>query len=149
MILALGTACGSGPDLEAERTRLLRLQEVGRTAHLEKRAALITATMADSFLEVSRGAVERRTPEQVRERMQAYLERSTFQEWDDIAPPIVRVAPDGRMAYVVVQKRVRRTEADSAGTPRADHTVFAWVEIYQKLAGHWTLMLVASTDRPG
>ena len=63
MLLAVGTACRSGPDLEAERTQLLRLHEVQRTAHLEKRAALLTATLADSFLDVSHGAVERSTPE--------------------------------------------------------------------------------------
>ena len=53
------------------------------------------------------------------------------------------------MAYVVVQKRVRLTAPDSADVPRPEHVVFAWVEIYEKQAGKWTLTLVASTDRPG
>jgi hypothetical protein len=27
--------------------------------------------------------------------------------------------------------------------------VFAWLEVYEKRGGRWTLMAVASTDRPG
>lgn len=37
-------------------------------------------------------------------RLQAYFDRSTFQAWDDIAPPLLRISPDGRMAYKIVQK---------------------------------------------
>jgi hypothetical protein len=33
--------------------------------------------------------------------------------------------------------------------PTAEHTVFARVEIYEKLGGKWTHMAVASTDQPG
>jgi hypothetical protein len=53
------------------------------------------------------------------------------------------------MAYVIVQKRVRLSALDSAGVPRPEHTIFAWVELYEKHRGKWTLMAVASTDRPG
>jgi hypothetical protein len=90
-----------------------------------------------------------RTPAESRARFQAYLDRSTFQAWDDLAPPIIRISPDGQMAYVIVQKRVRLTAPDSAGVPRPDHTIFAWVELYEKQRGEWRLMGVASTDRPG
>ena len=73
----------------------------------------------------------------------------TIQEWDDLAPPHIRVSPDGQMAYVVVQKSVRLTAPDSAGVPEAEHTIFAWVEFYEKRNGRWTLTAVASTDRSG
>jgi len=42
---------------------------------------------------------------------------------DDLAPPIIRISPDGQMAYVVVQKRVRLTAPDSAGEQQPEHTV--------------------------
>jgi hypothetical protein len=103
----------------------------------------------DSFLEVSRGTLKIRKAEDNRSRFQAYFDRSTFQEWDDIAPPVIRISPDGQMAYVVVQKSVRLTAPDSAGVPRPEHTMFAWVEVYEKRGGKWALTLVASTDRPG
>jgi hypothetical protein len=150
LLVLLGfAACTPPSQTDADRTALLRLHALAETAHLDKRADLLVASFSDSFLNVARGAVTRRTPAENRARFQAYFDRSTFQEWADLAPPIIRISPDGQMAYVIVQKRVRLTAPDSTGVPRAEHTVFAWVELYEKRAGRWTLMAVASTDRPG
>lgn len=148
LLLILG-ACCPRPDLEADRATLLRMHALAQTAHLDKRPDLMVASFADSFLNISRGAVTVRTPAESRARFQAYFDRSTFQEWADLAPPIIRISPYGQMAYVIVQKQVRLSALDSAGVPRPEHTVFAWVELYEKRAGKWTLMAVASTDRPG
>lgn len=148
VLLTLG-ACAPQPDLEADRKVLLRMHALAQTAHLEKRADLLVASFADSFLNISHGAVTMRTPAESKARFQAYLDRSTFQEWADLAPPLIRISPDGQMAWVIVQKRVRLTSPDSVGVLRPEHTIFAWVELYEKRAGSWTLMAVASTDRPG
>jgi hypothetical protein len=149
LLLLILAACGPRPDLEADRATLLRMHALAQTAHLDKRPDLMVASFADSFLNISRGAVTVRTPAESRARFQAYFDRSTFQEWTDLAPPIIRISPDGQMAYVIVQKRVRLSAMDSAGVPRPEHTIFAWVELYEKRGGRWTLMAVASTDRPG
>jgi hypothetical protein len=148
LLVYLG-ACGVRSDLQADRAALLRLHELAQTAHLDKRPDLMVASFADSFLNISRGAVTVRTPAESRARFQAYFDRSTFLEWADLAAPVIRISPDGQMAYVIVQKRVRLTAVDSAGLSRPEHTVFAWVELYEKHGGKWTLMGVASTDRPG
>jgi hypothetical protein len=150
LLLLLGlTACEARPDLEADRAELLRLHEQARADHLEKRADRMVASFADSFLNISHGAVTVRSPAENRARLQAYFDRVTFEEWDDLAPPLIRISPDGQMAYKVVQKSVRLHAPDSAGVRQAGHTVFAWVELYEKHDGKWTLMAVASTDRPG
>jgi hypothetical protein len=149
LLLLTLDACGPRLDLEADRAALLRMHALAQTAHLDKRPDLLVASFADSFLSISRGAVTLRTPAESRARFQAYFERSTFLEWADLAPPLIRISPDGQMAYVIVQKRVRLSALDSAGVPRPEHTVFAWVELYEKRGGRWTLMAVASTDRPG
>jgi hypothetical protein len=141
--------CGGHHDTGADRAELLRMHQLARTAHLEKRADLLVASFADSFLNISNGRVALRPPSESRARFQAYFDRVTFQEWDDLAPPIIRLSPDGQMAYVIVQKRVRLTTPDSAGVRRPEHTIYAWVELYEKRAGQWTLMAVVSTDRPG
>jgi hypothetical protein len=121
----------------------------GRTAHLAKRADLLVASFGDSFLNISHGTVALRSPAESQARFQTYFDRVTFQEWDDLAPPIIRISRDGQMAYVVVQKRVRLTAPDSAGVQQPEHTVYAWVELYEKRHDKWTLMAVVSTDRPG
>jgi hypothetical protein len=149
LLLLTLVGCSRGPDLEEDRAILLRLHELGRIAHLEKRADLLVASFADSLLNIARGAVTIRSPAESRARFQAYFDRSTFLEWADLAPPIIRISPDGQMAYVIVQKSVRLSALDSLGVTQPEHTVFAWVEIYEKRNGSWTLMAVASTDRPG
>lgn len=147
--LALAPSCRSTHDLLADRAELLRLHELQREAHLSKRAALLTSVFADTFRNVARGRVTAPSRAESTSRLQAYFDRSTFQAWDDLAPPIIRIARDGSMAYVIVQKRVRLTAPDSIGTPVPEHTEFAWLETYEKLDGRWLLTTVASTDRPG
>ena len=148
VLLAL-SGCGDRADVESDRAELLRMHQLGRTAHLEKRADLLVASFADSFVDISHGRVTVRTPSESRVRFQAYFDRVAFQEWEDLAPPMIRISPDGRMAYVVVQKSVRLTGPDSAGVRQPEHTLYAWVELYEKRAGKWTLMAVVSTDHPG
>ena len=148
LLLSL-VACRPRPDPAGDRAALLRLHELAQTAHLEKRADLLVASFADSLLNISRGLVTSRTIAENRARFQAYFDRSTFLEWADLAPPLIRISPDGQMAYVIVQKQVRLTAPDSAGVPRPEHTIYAWVELYEKRGGRWRLMAVASTDRPG
>jgi len=149
VVLTVLAACAPRADASGDRAELLRLHDLARTAHLDKRPDLMVASFADTLLDISGGLVSPRTRAQNRARFQRYFERVSFQQWDDIAPPRIRISPDGQMAYVVVQKSVRLTTQAGAGAPEAEHTVFAWVEIYEKRAGRWTLMAVASTDRPG
>ena len=150
LLFLLGlAACASRTDVAADRTELLRLNELARRAHLEKRADLLVASFADSLLSIAHGEVTLRSRADNQRRFQSYLDRVTFQEWDDLAPPHIRVSPDGQMAYVVVQKSVRLTSSNSAGVPEAEHTIFAWGEIYEKRNGRWALTAVASTDRSG
>ena len=137
------------PDLERDRAELLRLHDVARTAHLDKRADLLVASFDDSLRNVARGEVTIASPAEHRTRMQAYFDRSTFQAWDDLEPPLLRISPDGRMAWKLVRKRVTLTAPDSAGRSVAEDVVYAWVEIYEKPEDRWVLMAVASTDRPG
>ena len=150
VLLTVLVACAARPpDVSADRAELLRLHELARTAHLGKQPDLMVASFADTLLDVSGGLVSIRSREQNRARFRRYFDQVTFQQWDDIVPPRIRISPDGQMAYVVVQKSVRLTSQAGGGALEPEHTVFAWVEIYEKRAGKWTLMAVASTDRPG
>ena len=148
LLLLVACACPS-PGREQDRAELLRLHEVARTAHLQKRADLMVGPWEDSVLFVAAGQVTARSSEESRTRFQSYFDRSTFQAWDDIAPPMLRISPDGRMAYKIVRKRVRLTSPDSAGRAVPEDVVYAWIEIYERPRDRWVLTAVASTDRPG
>lgn len=132
----------------ADRAELLRLHERQRNAHLERRADWLVAEWADSLFSISRGGVSIGRGGQGQSRFQEYLDASTFQAWDDIVPPRIRISADGRMAYVVVQKRVHLTSSDSSGATVAERTRFAWLSVYEKQAGQWRLSAIASTERP-
>ena len=139
---------GRDADRKADRAELLRLHALQRTAHLEQRADLLVAPHADSVFSISRGVVSVDRPAASRAMFQAYFDRATFQAWDDVVPPVVRVSPDGQMAYVIVRKRVHLTAPDSTGAPRSERTLFAWLEVYDKRGGRWALTAIASTERP-
>ena len=126
---------------------LLLLQKQEREAHLQKNAARLVEMFAPDFINISDGNVTRPSKEESLRGFQAYFDRTTFLEWDDITPPIIRVSQDASMAYVLVQKRVRIRP--SAGTSTQESTtIFAWIETYEKQGGKWWLKVVASTDHP-
>ena len=134
--------------LAADRAEILRLHERQRAAHLERRADWLVEEWADSLVSVSGGRVSISSADRGRAGFQGYLDASTFQAWDDIVPPRIRISPDGRMAYVVVEKRVHLTTRDSTGRAAAERTRYAWLSVYEKLDGRWRLAAIASTDRP-
>lgn len=132
---------------EADRRALLALQETERRAHLEKDPDLLLALFADDFLSVAGGRVTRPSRAENRERFAGYLESVEFLQWDDVEPPVIRISDDGSMAWVLVHKRVRVVPA---ADPEADpeHTVFAWLETWEKRSEEWKLTSVTSTERP-
>jgi hypothetical protein len=78
--------------------------------------------------------------------MQAYLDRSTFIEWDDITPPVIRMSDDGSMAFLLVHKRVRLLDKNDGGKEKVE--VFAWSTTFRKIAGKWKMTSVTSTRTP-
>lgn len=138
---------GQAAARAADRAELLRLHERQRTAHLERRADWLVEEWADSLFSISGGRVSVGSRGRSQAGFQEYLDASTFQAWDDIVPPRIRISPDGQMAYVVVEKRVHLTTLDTSGAPQSERTRFAWLSVYEKQDGQWRLAAIASTDR--
>jgi hypothetical protein len=154
-VIFLGCAAPPGQlpspaaDPHAEdRAELLRLHQRQRAAHLERRADWLVAEFADSLFSISRGGVSIGDKERGRASFQEYLDASTFQAWDDIVPPRIRISPDGQMAYVIVQKRVHLTTRGAGGATEAERTRYAWLSVYEKQGSQWRLTAIASTERP-
>lgn len=133
-------------DRAADRAALLRLHEEQRVAHVAKDAELLVSSFSDSFLSIEDGDVGRPARAEAERRFASYLESVELLEWEDIEPPVIRISADGTMAYVVVRKRVRLVPI---GGGEEEHTVYAWLETWEKGDGEWKLTAVASTDRPG
>ena len=140
--------CGPQPvDLEAEREALERVRALHRSAHFHRDAERMVATFSDDMRGVQNGEVVQRSREEHTARLQRYFDQSTFEAWDDLVPPHIRISPDGRMAYVIVQKRVAlRARGDGEAGP-IHETIFAWLETWEKVDGEWRLTANASTRR--
>ena len=137
-----------GAARAADHAELLRLHEAQRTAHLQRRADLLVAANADSMFSLSRGRVSVGRRAQSQASFQQYLDAVTFQAWDDIVPPRIRISADGQMAYVIVEKRVHLTSRGPSGATDAQRVRYAWLSVYEKQDGQWRLAVIASTDRP-
>ena len=136
-------------DEAADRAALLRLHAEQRTAHLEHRANLLVASQADTLWNVSSGRISANPREQARVSFQRYFDASMFEAWDDVTPPRIRISADGRMAYVIVDKRVHVTITPSrGGAPVVQRVHYAWLSVYEKIDGRWQMTAIASTDRP-
>ncbi len=48
-----------------------------------------------------------------------------------------------------VEKRVRGTYRDKNGKENSDHSIFAWLEIWEKIEGKWKITTIASTAKYG
>lgn len=127
----------------------MALHEQQRTAHLTYDPALFAAMFHDPITQLNGGRIATSTKAESMERIARYFGNVHFLEWDDIDPPVVRISKDGSMAYRIVHKRVRLTFENDAGEAEEEDTIFAWMEVWEKIEGEWHLMAVASTDRPG
>jgi formylglycine-generating enzyme required for sulfatase activity len=141
----VGFRCAMTNPVQSEAVNeLLRLHYLARFAHFNRDAKKIYEDFAADFVNVDAGRVTMPDRDAGMKRMQAYFDASTFLEWDDITPPIIKVSDDGSMAYVVNHKKVRLLTKDK----KEEVEVFAWVSMFRKIDGRWRLSMVASTRTP-
>lgn len=136
------------PPKVVAMNELLELHKQGRVAHFNRDAKLLVSTFADDFTDIRNGKINKPSRETSLARFQNYLNNSTFIEWDDIAPPVIRVSDDATLAYVLVHKKVRLLAKTENGTEIEETEIFAWIATYRKIKGEWRLTAIVSTNTP-
>lgn len=145
----VGFRCALTSPVQSESVNeLLRLHYADRAAHFNRDAAYIFAQFADDYVSIGDGRVRRGDPAAGQKRMQAYFDASTFLEWDDITPPIIRVSADGSMASSIVNKKVRLLSKDPEGKLKEEVEVFAWTMTFRRVQNKWKVTSVTSTRTP-
>ncbi len=134
---------------DKDLVELMRLHEQQRTAHLSYNAELFIDSFAENLTQVQRGNAVTRTKAENLSRFKAYFSGYKFIEWADIVPPEFKISKDGTLATKIVQKRVRGTYKNEKGEDETNHTIFAWLEVWEKIGGKWKVTAVVSTDRSG
>lgn len=124
------------------------LHEKVMRAHRESNVEILLEDEAPDYVVVSRGEVTRPTIQQRRERLGAYLKASTFSEYRDLVEPVVSVAADSTLGWVVVQVSAKGTQRTNEGEAVPIEFVSAWIELYEKRGGRWLRTGNVSNFRP-
>ncbi|MCP4428561.1 MAG: hypothetical protein GY803_29095 [Chloroflexi bacterium] len=134
--------------LEKEKYALIKRHIEDRKAHFNRDVEALLAGMVDDQIIVRDGQIATRSLSKAKEQFQAYFQGSTFHEWDDLEPPIIRVSEDGRMAYMVNRVRVRYSRQSNNGEQPETSFVCAWLMVYEKRGNDWVAVANASTFEP-
>lgn len=136
------------PPQVTAMNQLLELHKQARIAHFNRDSKLLVSSFADDFTNIAGGKISKPTREASLNRFQNYLNNSTFLEWDDITPPVIKVSDDATLGYVLVHKKVRLLAKNEAGKEEEETEIFAWISVYRKIKGEWKLTAIVSTNTP-
>jgi hypothetical protein len=148
-LIISATISNPAQKLTKDLAELMRLHEQQKTAHLTYNAELFTEMFAERLTQLQRGNANTRTKAENLARFKTYFSGYKFIEWEDIVPPVYKISKDGTLATKIVQKRVRGTYKNEKGEDESDHTIFAWLEVWEKIAGKWKVTTLASTEKYG
>ena len=135
LVLAAGSPTDSVPTTDA--ARLAALHQKVLLAHQQGNVELLLEDEVEDYVVAKRGEVSKPTIAERRARLGSYLENTTFEEYRDLAEPIVTVSGDGTLGWVIVQVDGVGEQADAVGGKLAVEFTSAWIELYQKQQGLW------------
>ena len=127
--------CSTGDEAAAA---LRATHEAARRAHLEGNAELMAPAMAERMVLVSNGNLSVNPKEKMLSFFEGYFARVKYLEWSNAEPPIINVAPDGRMGWMAVKVRARYVER---AKPEAGEKAFksSWIATYERVGCEWKM----------
>lgn len=145
--LACFISCHQLPEtnLENEKKILLQLDEQARQFHFTKNAKAMAQGVSPDFISINKGVISKPSYEERFNRFDNYFKHVEFVKWDNTSPPIIRFSDDASIAYVAIDKLVVLNLKEEQDKP--DTTHFAWLSVFKKIDGQWTLDCIASTNK--
>src|SRR3954451_4530224 len=134
--------------VEVARQELLALHAGDRAAHFATDPAALIAAQTEPFISVRDGAIQEVTREATRQMFTRSFAGATYHEWDDLQPPIVHVAQDGSIAWMIVRTKVRRTKVAADGRAEEQAFIYAGIMTYERRDGRWVRTANVSTFEP-
>ena len=97
--------------------------------------------VSDSMHIVSAGEVYTMPGKEASESLDGSMGFRNHDVYDDLIRPVVRIADDGSLAWVIVQVKAHGVRLDEEGneTEPLDF-VSAWIELYEKVEAEWKMM---------
>jgi hypothetical protein len=133
------------PQQAQARAALLAILADGRRAHFATDAELMVAHDAEHVLAVREGHISTTTRAETLARAAENFRGATYQEWDYVNEPIVRIADDGSIAWVISRVRVRRTVRLPDGAEEAEAFIYAGLDTFEPRDGAWVRTANVST----
>jgi hypothetical protein len=131
------SGCSSTAPVTSDGDLLRALHEKVIHAHRQNNVDLLLEDEAADYVVAGRGEVTRPSLDERRQRLGEYFRAATFEEYRDIADPVITVSSDGTLGWVIVQVHARGVRAGEGGRKEALDFVSAWIELYQKRDGRW------------
>jgi hypothetical protein len=148
LIPCMETSLGQSVAQKNGVRELLALHQADRRAHLDHDIQHLLAGVGGELLDVRDGGINHLSRDAVRKQFAEYFQTAQFTAWNDVEPPIVRVSGDGSMGWMIVRVRITYTEKDRSGKSVLQDAVMAWMSVYEKHNGKWTMTAVTSTSAP-
>jgi hypothetical protein len=118
------------------REQLLALHEKALRAHREQNVAALLEDETDEYVLGNRGEIQRPSRAEREQMLGPYLRRTRFSSYEDTADPIVTVAKDGSLGWVVARVTARGKQETPSGIHDVEFTS-VWIELYEKRSGRW------------
>jgi len=131
------SSCQPKPDFDKLRSEILAKHKMMIEAHWQKDADHIVSDMADNFMFVQGGDITRPGKDEVKERMEAYLNTTTFSEYRDLQEPVIGFSKDGSTAWSIVQVKIAGRRKNQDGSERDMDFTCAWITLYEKQWKEW------------
>ena len=136
----------SSVDPAKEREAILALVARAGEAHLDRDAAEFLAAVDSGWWAASNGRWSYRTKVAALPGIAEYFRQTTFHALTEVAPPDLHISEDGRMAWLRGEVEITATERDSTGITHPVRFRAAWLDVYEKRDGHWSLAARANTQ---
>ncbi len=133
---------------ETDAQRLSALHEKVMRAHRQSNVELLLEDEAQEYVVASRGEITHPSLAERRTRLGAYLQRTTFEVYRDVTTPLISVASDGTLGWVVVTVEARGRQATADKTSESLAFTSAWIELYKKIDGRWLRVGNVSNFKP-
>jgi hypothetical protein len=146
LFMAWTSAVSSSPP--SDEQQLLALHQAGLTAHLKGDVDSLLAAQADDFVLVNRGDISTPTKEQRRAVLGPYLATTKFDFYRDTVTPIVKVARDGSLAWVIARVEARGSRATPESGKAGVEFEVAWIELYERRGSQWVAIGNVSSFAP-
>jgi hypothetical protein len=140
-------AAAADADHEADKQAILKAYEGIREAHLKHDGKAFLAPYDAEWLRVSDGEVEKQNRATEIPKVQAYLDGVKFEELKEVEAPRIKVSADGTMAWFVGHVRVRATEKIEKGKVKRLDFDAAWVNVWEKKAEGWRIVVHGDTQK--